>query len=203
MQRALQAETSSTQAAHVSVAQSGRSATVLCGTSRRRMPCARLLASSSRLVVYNDAHDPVRQRSDLAHELSHALLQHPPKPAIDHRGCRDWDPEMEEEANWLAGALLVSEEAALTIARRGMSPTSALSSSIDSGCFLSAIRETLPPCPQPKPLQPGAKLPDSSGRGPPRSPRRPTGKDPSSPATPGPRSMARTSRRPRGAPPGS
>ncbi len=75
---------------------------------------------SSRLVVYNDSHDPGRQNSDLAHELSHALLLHAPKPAIDHRGCRDWDREMEEEANWLAGALLVSEEAALKLARQGI-----------------------------------------------------------------------------------
>lgn len=76
----------------------------------------------ARLIVYNDIHHPGRQASDLAHELSHALLLHPPKPALDHRGCRDWDPEMEEEANWLAGALLISEEAALMIARRTMSP---------------------------------------------------------------------------------
>jgi len=76
---------------------------------------------SARLIVYNDAHHPGRQRSDIAHELSHALLLHPAKPAIDHRGCRDWDPEMEEEANWLAGALLVSEETALKIAREGFS----------------------------------------------------------------------------------
>jgi len=80
-----------------------------------------VFSGSARLIVYNDAHHPGRQRSDLAHELSHALLLHPPKPAVDRRGCRDWDSEMEEEANWLAGALLISEEAALTIEGRGMS----------------------------------------------------------------------------------
>ncbi len=72
-----------------------------------------------RLIVYNDSHSPGRQASDLAHELAHALLLHRPGPALDQRGCRLWNPEQEEEANWLAGALLISEEAALQIARSG------------------------------------------------------------------------------------
>jgi Zn-dependent peptidase ImmA (M78 family) len=54
------------------------------------------------------------------HELSHGLLLHPPGVAIDKRGCRDWDQEVELEANWLAGALLISDEAALIIVRRGL-----------------------------------------------------------------------------------
>jgi hypothetical protein len=32
----------------------------------------------SRLIVFNDTHSRARQASDLAHELSHALLQHAP-----------------------------------------------------------------------------------------------------------------------------
>lgn len=82
-------------------------ATVFCGTAR--------------VIVYNDAHSRGRQASDLAHELSHALLQHPARPALDNRGCRDWDSDVEDEATWLAGALLVSEEAALAIVRTGIS----------------------------------------------------------------------------------
>ncbi len=73
----------------------------------------------ARLVVHNDSHAPGRQRSNLAHELSHGLLLHPPAPPLDANGCRDWDRELEEEADWLAGALLVSEEAALLAARQG------------------------------------------------------------------------------------
>jgi Zn-dependent peptidase ImmA (M78 family) len=74
-----------------------------------------------RMIVYNDAHSRGRQASDIAHELAHALLQHPPAPVLDHRGCRNWDPELEEEANWLAGVLLITEDAALTIVRNGLS----------------------------------------------------------------------------------
>ena len=62
-----------------------------------------------------------RQASNLAHELSHALLGHVPTPALDARGCRDWDGAVEAEADWLAGALLIPDEAALLIARRGWS----------------------------------------------------------------------------------
>jgi Zn-dependent peptidase ImmA (M78 family) len=70
-----------------------------------------------RLIVYNDAHSRGRRASDLAHELAHALLQHRPGPALDDRGCRFWDKAQEDEATWLAAALLVSEEAALLTAR--------------------------------------------------------------------------------------
>ncbi len=74
---------------------------------------------SRRLIAYNDSHSIGRRASDLAHELAHALLLHRPGPALDHRGCRRWNAEQEDEANWLAGALLISEEAALQIARSG------------------------------------------------------------------------------------
>lgn len=69
-----------------------------------------------RVIWYNDSHAPTRIESDLAHEIAHALLQHPPQAALDERGCRIWPAEHEEEADWLGGALLVSEEAALLVA---------------------------------------------------------------------------------------
>jgi Zn-dependent peptidase ImmA (M78 family) len=76
---------------------------------------------TARVIVHNDAHRAGRQASNVAHELSHGLLLHPPRPALDGRGCRDWDQEQEAEANWLAGALLVPDEAAIVIVRRGLS----------------------------------------------------------------------------------
>ncbi|HLZ97564.1 MAG TPA: ImmA/IrrE family metallo-endopeptidase, partial [Steroidobacteraceae bacterium] len=59
-----------------------------------------------RVIVYNDGHSRARQASDIAHELGHALLHHPAKPAFDGDGQRNWDPELEREAEWLGGALL-------------------------------------------------------------------------------------------------
>ena len=72
-------------------------------------------------IVFNDAHVPGRQVSDIGHELSHGLLLHPPGAAMDERGCRYWDRDVEDEANWLSGALLVPEEGALMVVRRGWS----------------------------------------------------------------------------------
>ncbi len=76
---------------------------------------------TKRAIYHNDIHSPERQASNLAHELAHGLLLHPPTPAIDDRGCREWDQTIEDEANWLGGVLLITEQAALLIARKGLS----------------------------------------------------------------------------------
>ena len=74
-----------------------------------------------RTVVFNDTHLPGRQANDIVHELGHGLLLHPPTVALDERGCRQWDRDIEAEADWLSGVLLVPDEAALLIVRRGWS----------------------------------------------------------------------------------
>ena|SRR5579885_3117563 len=76
-----------------------------------------VFAGHARTIVHNDAHARVRQVSNLSHELSHALLLHPPTPALDNNGCRHWNQDIEDEANWLSGALLVPEAAAILIAK--------------------------------------------------------------------------------------
>lgn len=68
-----------------------------------------------RWIIHNDAHNQKRQAADIAHELAHGLLLHPPKPAFNAAGSRHYDPILEAEANWLGPALLVSDEAALLI----------------------------------------------------------------------------------------
>lgn len=72
---------------------------------------------TQRTIVHNDGHSPARQNSNLAHELAHGLLQHPPTPALDDRGCRHWSQTIEDEASWLSGILLVTEPATLEIAK--------------------------------------------------------------------------------------
>lgn len=77
------------------------------------------------LIVMNSAHAPARQSSSLMHELAHLIIGH--KPArldVTPDGLMilsSYDKQNEEEANWLAAALLLPREALLQIRRRGMS----------------------------------------------------------------------------------
>ena len=70
-----------------------------------------------RIIVHNDTHSPGRQASNVTHEIAHGLLFHEPIPAFDEHGCRTWRDEVEDEAQWLAGVLLITEEAAVAVAR--------------------------------------------------------------------------------------
>ncbi len=91
------------------------------GRERGAFSALTMFYGHRRVILYNDSHSLGRQASDIAHELSHALLQHPPEVAIDHRGRRNWNQDLEDEATWLAGALLISDEAAIEIAKTQMS----------------------------------------------------------------------------------
>ena len=73
-----------------------------------------------RLIIHNDAHHPKRQANNIAHELGHAILGHPPMPPLNDYGCRNFNRELEDEADWLGATLLISEEAALHIAELRM-----------------------------------------------------------------------------------
>ncbi len=55
----------------------------------------------------------------VVHELSHAVHEHPRRPAIDFAGCREWDGRCEEEATWQAGTLLAPRGGAVVRLRRG------------------------------------------------------------------------------------
>ena len=74
-----------------------------------------------RIIVHNDSHHPRRQTANIAHELSHAILDHPPTPPFTDTGERFLNKkiqEFEDEANWMGPGLLISEEAALHIVRK-------------------------------------------------------------------------------------
>jgi Zn-dependent peptidase ImmA (M78 family) len=84
-----------------------------------------LFNGNSRMIIHNDGHQLKRQAANIAHELAHGLLLHAPKPPFDDRGSRHYDPVIEQEANWLGPALLVSEEAANHVARMSLPLTKA------------------------------------------------------------------------------
>jgi Zn-dependent peptidase ImmA (M78 family) len=81
---------------------------------------------SRQVIVHNDANALTRQRSDLAHELAHALLLHQPHQPVQGRPL-SYDREQEDEAAWLGGVLLVSEDACLHACRNQQSVEEAAS----------------------------------------------------------------------------
>ncbi|WP_053202668.1 ImmA/IrrE family metallo-endopeptidase [Jiangella muralis] len=90
-----------------------------------------------RVIVHNDRHDTGRQASNITHELAHGLLLHPASAAIDDRGCRNWAGDVEDEASYLGGALLIPGKGARWIARVGMSVAEAASR---FGCSADMVR---------------------------------------------------------------
>lgn len=70
-----------------------------------------------RVIVHNENHHPNRQASNLAHEVSHSLLEHEPTPVARADGQRYWDAQVEEEATWLGAALLIPRAGALSMAK--------------------------------------------------------------------------------------
>jgi hypothetical protein len=84
-----------------------------------------LRLGSSALIISNSAHARTRQNNSLAHELSHLILQHDPAVAfvsadgtmiLDH-----YNPTHEEEANCLAGTLLVPRAGLIALMANGRS----------------------------------------------------------------------------------
>ncbi|WP_223774500.1 ImmA/IrrE family metallo-endopeptidase [Streptomyces sp. 135] len=75
---------------------------------------------TARVIVENESHIPVRRRSNIAHELGHFLLEHSFDGVIlgeDHK--RQFNPEQEKQATFMAGELLVPLAAAERMAFDG------------------------------------------------------------------------------------
>lgn len=65
------------------------------------------------LIVDNDAHPAARRRSTICHEMAHVICEHEHcDRLLDTDGCRASDPSLEEEANFLAGELLLPTDVA-------------------------------------------------------------------------------------------
>lgn len=71
-------------------------------------------------IVHNDSHHEYRQNSNICHELAHCFLGHECTPPLTKNGERTRDGGVEEQANFLAGALLIPNEAALHIISNGL-----------------------------------------------------------------------------------
>jgi Zn-dependent peptidase ImmA (M78 family) len=79
--------------------------------------------NSSLVVVINPLSSTARTNSDLAHEIAHVVLGHK-VGKVERVGSLAFftcDPTQEEEANWLAGCLLLPRPVLLRAAREGWS----------------------------------------------------------------------------------
>ena len=75
---------------------------------------------SVRLILENTGHSPTRRCSSVAHEMSHHLLEHEfDDVLLTDDGCRKVNSRNENEANFLAGELLIPYRAALKAAFAG------------------------------------------------------------------------------------
>lgn len=77
------------------------------------------------LIVLNPTHASTRSNSSLAHEIAHVILGHEPSMMFvtpkSGIALRTHNKEQEDEANWLAGCILLPREALLHIRRLGHS----------------------------------------------------------------------------------
>jgi hypothetical protein len=89
----------------------------LAAEGRDEFSAATVYRGTQRRILYNGQHSPARRWSDVAHELSHVLLEHEPGPVRGNGDARTWNPDQEREASWLSGVLLVPEHVALRLAR--------------------------------------------------------------------------------------
>ncbi len=79
-----------------------------------------------KIIVVSPLASNERQRSDASHEASHLLLKHNVKD-IEHLGALSFftcDPDEEQEANWLAGCLLLPRDLLTRSLKHGLDAAS-------------------------------------------------------------------------------
>lgn len=77
------------------------------------------------LIIVNSGQSPRRQANSVCHELAHVILNHKPDDTqVSQQGFlfrARFNAEQEEEADWLAGCLLVPAEGLIQTYRRSRS----------------------------------------------------------------------------------
>lgn len=85
--------------------------------------CTFRLPRGGHAIVYSPFAAPTRQNSDVAHEIAHLLLGHrlSTLQRLGNVAFLSCDPDQEEEARWLGGALLLPRFALLHDLKKGLS----------------------------------------------------------------------------------
>ncbi len=83
-------------------------------------------AAGLEAIILNPKHRRGRYSSDVMHELAHLLLGHEPSTMFfagqENLALRGFNEDAEEEANWLAGALLLPRDALVRLRARNGPP---------------------------------------------------------------------------------
>lgn len=74
-----------------------------------------------RFIILNDQHSSARRNSSICHEIGHAILGHPSEVFTCWGGYRETEQGYERQADFLAGCMLVPNEAADHIFWSGLS----------------------------------------------------------------------------------
>jgi Zn-dependent peptidase ImmA (M78 family) len=94
----------------------------LTNASKKQFFAVTLFVGKRRHIVFNDHVAVTRQQSDMAHELSHAILGHPASELTDSSGGRHYNKTLEAEAACLSGVLLVPRAAAIAVVASNKHP---------------------------------------------------------------------------------
>ena len=82
-------------------------------------------AAGREAIIMNSTHRGGRPATDIMHEIAHLLLGHEPSTMFyvgeEDIALRGYNADVEEEANWLAGVLLLPREALVHVRSIGLS----------------------------------------------------------------------------------
>jgi len=101
----------------------GCDVSIFCGNDNDKFSAMTIKAGLVTGIVHNDTHHEYRQRSNISHELAHCFLGHQGCTILNDDGNRNYNSDIEAEANYLGGALLLPGEAALHVLLNGLKPT--------------------------------------------------------------------------------
>jgi len=98
---------------------SGNALSVLLEDDQSSWSALTIRMGEQAAIVLNSTHSSGRQASDLMHEMSHLILGHQPSEfGMSHEGLAfldGYEKEQEDEADWLAGCLLLPRPALIKI----------------------------------------------------------------------------------------
>jgi hypothetical protein len=82
-----------------------------------------VVISDYKMIVFNADNSPERQESDIMHEMSHIICEHPGDCLQLNAdiGIRKYDAQCEEEAKWLGATLQIPDKGIFELVKRGYS----------------------------------------------------------------------------------